>query len=122
MLVYENVENDKQNGLVVEKEMIKKVRRRGTEVADFMRHRTEVWAVARRRFAIFNRKVGNYILLLTFFTRKSIFIEKKVFLRQGLEHPRSGPPQERSDEEDEREWSAESLFLRNEMKQKPPGK
>ena len=36
-------------------------------------------------------------------TRKSIFIEKKVFLRQGLEHPRSGPPQERSDEEDERE-------------------
>ena len=42
MLVYENVENDKQNGLVVEKEMIKKVRRRGTEVADFMRHRTEV--------------------------------------------------------------------------------
>ena len=34
---------------------------------------------------------------------KSIFIEKKLFLRQGLEHPRSGPPQERSDEEDERE-------------------
>ena len=31
---------------------------------------------------------------------KSIFIEKKVFLRQGLKHPRSGPPQERSDEED----------------------